>query len=93
MSLEITSHFSYDPVIGAYDFTQETGSIQKLREITNYKELQVYNTPLTILAYREYGDHTLWWVLATYNNIIEVDEFSATMIKVPDLEEVRGALQ
>jgi hypothetical protein len=93
VGLKLTSNFTYDPEIGAYDFTQESSSILELRSITKFKEVEVNDTPLTILAYREYGDHNLWWVIAAYNSIIEVDNFPETTLLLPNLEEVRRVLK
>lgn len=93
MSLNMTDHFEYNPEIGAYDFTLESPKIFKLRSISKAKDFVVDNLPLTIIAHREYGDHTLWWILATYNSIITVDEFENETIKIPDLDEVKRALK
>ena len=93
MSLNIKDNFDYNSELGVIDFTTESPNIQKLRAISKFKELEVNNLPLTILAYREYGDHTLWWILATYNNIIEVDNFTLNVIKIPDFGEVKRVLK
>lgn len=93
MSLVLTDNFSYDETIGAYDFTKESPNIQKLRNINNFKTIQSDNLPLTIVAFREYGDHNLWWIIATFNNIILVDEYDNDELYIPDLTEVRGILR
>ena len=62
MSLNIKDNFQYNEELGTIDFTMESPNVQKLRAISKFKELVVDNLPLTILAYREYGDHTLRWI-------------------------------
>lgn len=93
MSLNIKDHFEYNPEIGTYDFTLESPKIQRLRSINKTKDFLVESLPLTIIAYREYGDHTLWWIIATYNSIITVDDFQENVLKIPDIEEVKRVLK
>lgn len=92
MSLSMIDHFYYDPELATYDFTVESESIRKLRELSSYKTVLAGETPLTVIAFREYGDHTLWWVLAAYNSIVEVDSIGETSIDIPSLSEVRRVL-
>jgi hypothetical protein len=93
MALEITDYFEYNKELGVYDFTKESPKIHALRSIVSSKSFKVNNLPLTIIAFREYGDHTLWWVLAAHNNIIEVDNIQQEYINIPNLKDVKRALK
>lgn len=93
MSLKLSDNFTFDPRLDTYDFLRETPAIYKLRNITNFTEVTVSEEALTILAYRAYGNHNLWWILAVYNNIVSVDAIEIDVIKIPDYQEVIEVLQ
>lgn len=93
MALDITEHFEYSEKLGCFDFTLEDKRIRELRALPSSRTVLVGNTPLTIIAYREYGDHTLWWILATYNFIIEVDDFPHKELEIPALRDVQRVLK
>lgn len=93
MGLDITEHFKYDESLGTYDFTNESSKVHLLRQLPVNKVVQVNNLPLTIISFREYGIVSLWWVIATYNNIIEVDNFDLTELNLPSLTDIRRVLK
>lgn len=93
MSLKLEDHFSYNEQLGMYDFTDEKPTINLLRELPYVKEVQVDNQPITIIAFNEYGEVSLWWVIAVYNNIVDVTNLEMETLRIPSLNEVRRALR
>lgn len=93
MSLKITDHFYYDKELGTYDFTRESPRIHELRTLPIDKTIEVNNLPLTIISFREFGTVDLWWVIATYNNIVQVDSFTETTLNLPLLSEIKRVLK
>lgn len=92
MSLTISDNFEYNEKLGVYDFTVENSKIKELRELPVNQTISVNGQPLPVIAYNEYEDVSLWWIIATYNYIIEVDDFDNTTLDLPSLDDVNRLL-
>jgi len=64
----------------------ENKFVEKLRKIKKYKIVNAQN--LDYLAKKEYGDVSLWWIIALYNNIIDPFNIELSEIKIPDANEI-----
>lgn len=75
-------------------YAQERHRIKE--RIRNYKTVQVtaaQEEAPELLSYIYYATTDLWWVIMLYNGFTFPDELIAgTMVKIPDLSEVKGWL-
>jgi len=57
----------------------------------SYKTIEIDSSllgRLDIISYRNYNTVDLWWIIAIFNNIVDIRGFKNTVIKLPDISEL-----
>jgi len=80
-------YLKYNNAAKIYD-ELDSPFVKQLRELNIQKSIPYAGEHLDEIAFNEYGDESLWWVIAIYNKILNPFNIQKDIIEIPDKMEL-----
>ena len=89
----ISNFVKFDKIIGDYDIIGNKILASSIKEIPEDGIKATLSSPmlrLDALSYELYGTTALWWLLAIYNDVVDLYSTSVTEVKYPSLSSIES---
>lgn len=89
----ISNFIKFDDIIGDYDIIGNKSLASSIRALPVEGIKVTLSSPmlrLDAISYELYGTTALWWLLAMYNNVVDLYSTTVTEVKYPSLSTIES---